>query len=343
MNRTIRSFVLLSLITFCPIVIFSSSIQSPLDQRMVRVGTNMATDNGLVFATDGAPAVGGGQESDFGSNSFAGKVSGDGFDIIRYAETQGRGDINLNGIPCEVGDMVVFTSYFIHGLAAFTINIEGQMAATEINGDGIILSVADLVYLIRIIIGEAVPIPKVPPHITADFVTDGNVISVDVELGAAYIVLAGDVEVSLADGAAGMEMLCRFDGTNTRVLIFSLERGCSISGNILYTDATIISAEAASYYGYAYRVSIKPSELGLKNYPNPFNRTTTIELSLPVASDWVISIFNIAGQKVAGFEGHDDAGIATVEWEALDQASGIYFYKAEAGAYSAVRKMVLMK
>ncbi len=87
-----------------------------------------------------------------------------------------------------------------------------------------------------------------------------------------------------------------------------------------------------------------PAEFALsQNYPNPFNPTTTIELALPVASDYSLSIYNIAGQVVETFAGHADAGYLKVEWNAQRLASGIYLYKMEAGSYTDTKKMVLLK
>jgi hypothetical protein len=80
-----------------------------------------------------------------------------------------------------------------------------------------------------------------------------------------------------------------------------------------------------------------------QNYPNPFNPTTTVELSLPVASEYSLTIYNIAGQVVKEFSGYHEAGIFTVTWDASDVSSGIYLYKMEASDYSATKKMVLLK
>lgn len=57
------------------------------------------------------------------------------------------GDINLNGTAFEIGDAVRFANYFIHGLAAALSPV--QMANSDCNQDGIMGTVADLVYLIR--------------------------------------------------------------------------------------------------------------------------------------------------------------------------------------------------
>jgi hypothetical protein len=80
-----------------------------------------------------------------------------------------------------------------------------------------------------------------------------------------------------------------------------------------------------------------------QNYPNPFNPTTTIGFSIPVESDYSLTIFNITGQKVRVYEGHASAGKVTIEWNASENSSGIYFYKLDAGTFSSTKKMVLLK
>jgi hypothetical protein len=95
-----------------------------------------------------------------------------------------------------------------------------------VNADGVALSVADLVYLVRVITGDALPLEKLSPYsTTVDFRSNGSVVSVDAELGAAYLIFLGDVRISLADGAAGMDIKTGFDGFNTRVLIYSFTKG----------------------------------------------------------------------------------------------------------------------
>ncbi len=269
-----------------------------------------------------------------------------GIDIICTGEIDARGDVNLNGISNEIGDAVVFTNYFIAGLAAFTVNIEGQIAATDVNADGTTLSVADLVYLVRVIVGDALPYPKLNPNAgSATFTSNGSTISTDVELGALYVVMNGHADVSLADGAANMQLKTGVVDGNTVALVYSFEKGQTCTGNILNTNGTILRTEAADYNGSTYKTGIDnlPTSFSLTNYPNPFNPTTTISMALPVASNWTISIYNVVGQKVAAFDGYSEAGIVTVNWNASNQASGVYFYKAEAGKFSATKKMALLK
>jgi hypothetical protein len=87
----------------------------------------------------------------------------------------------------------------------------------------------------------------------------------------------------------------------------------------------------------------EPDRIAIVNYPNPFNPTTTIEFTLPEASQWQLTIYNVLGREVAAFDGHNDAGRVALAWDASDQASGIYLYRLEAGSHTASRKMLLLK
>ena len=80
-----------------------------------------------------------------------------------------------------------------------------------------------------------------------------------------------------------------------------------------------------------------------QNYPNPFNPTTSIAFSLPVASDYDLTIYNVSGQTIATFSGTEQAGHVVLEWHADDLASGVYFYRLDAGSFSDTKKMVLLK
>ena len=81
-----------------------------------------------------------------------------------------------------------------------------------------------------------------------------------------------------------------------------------------------------------------------QNYPNPFNPSTTINFSLPVSSDVKIIIYNSVGQQIQTLVNrHYASGSYTVEWNASNMASGIYFYRIEAKNFSLVKKMVLVK
>ena len=81
-----------------------------------------------------------------------------------------------------------------------------------------------------------------------------------------------------------------------------------------------------------------------QNYPNPFNPSTTIAYSLPEASNVKLSVYNSLGQQVKIVENiYKNAGSYKVTFNADELNSGIYFYKIEAGQFSQIRKMILVK
>lgn len=79
------------------------------------------------------------------------------------------------------------------------------------------------------------------------------------------------------------------------------------------------------------------------NHPNPFNPVTIINAFLPVASDYSMTVYNIAGQKVTEFNGFSEAGNVTFEWDGSVHASGVYFYRFAAGEFVDTKKMMLLK
>jgi hypothetical protein len=84
-------------------------------------------------------------------------------------------------------------------------------------------------------------------------------------------------------------------------------------------------------------------ELG-QNYPNPFNPATTIDFSI-LKDGWVsLSIFNVVGQEVATLVNQQmDAGKHIVSFNADKLTSGVYFYKLQAGTFTSIKKMMLLK
>ena len=84
-------------------------------------------------------------------------------------------------------------------------------------------------------------------------------------------------------------------------------------------------------------------------YPNPFNPSTTIEFTLPEASDVTLDIYNSAGQKVRRLvSGRMSVGMHTAVWDGRDSgggalASGVYFCRLNAGGRRQHIAMTLVK
>ena len=86
-----------------------------------------------------------------------------------------------------------------------------------------------------------------------------------------------------------------------------------------------------------------------QNYPNPFNPSTMIDYALPYRADVKVAVFNLLGQKVRTLvDESQPAGSHSVEWDSTDDsghevASGVYFYRVEAGEFTETKKMVLVR
>lgn len=81
-----------------------------------------------------------------------------------------------------------------------------------------------------------------------------------------------------------------------------------------------------------------------QNYPNPFNPSTKISWQSPVSGHQTLKVYDVLGNEVATLvDEYREAGIYEVTFDASGLPSGIYFYKLQAGEFSAVRKMILMK
>ena len=81
-----------------------------------------------------------------------------------------------------------------------------------------------------------------------------------------------------------------------------------------------------------------------QNYPNPFNPRTTIQFAIPEKSPIKIRIFNIQGQLVETLYNSEVLpGIVTVDWNAQDYSSGVYFCQMIAKDYQKTIKMMVLK
>ncbi|NQU06740.1 MAG: T9SS type A sorting domain-containing protein, partial [Calditrichaeota bacterium] len=109
----------------------------------------------------------------------------------------------------------------------------------------------------------------------------------------------------------------------------------------LIDKVTVYKAE------YENKVAVQtviPMEFSLTTYPNPFNSTTTITYSLPVASLVSLQLYDIAGRNIRTlFEGNRQAGVHTVNLDAGEMPSGIYLIKLEGSGQVMLRKVTFLK
>ncbi len=128
--------------------------------------------------------------------------------------------------------------------------------------------------------------------------------------------------------AFGLEAVSGMSSTTSRAEIL----------DIIFDWAQVLAVEPSE-------TPNRPIEFALNgNYPNPFNPSTVISYQLPVVSHVSLSIFDIAGRRVAELVNSQlSAGKHEVTFDASGLSSGIYIYRIQAGDFTASGKMVLMK
>ncbi len=81
-----------------------------------------------------------------------------------------------------------------------------------------------------------------------------------------------------------------------------------------------------------------------QNYPNPFNPSTEIRYSILKSSLVTIKVYDFLGREVKTLVNEEKpAGSYTIDFNADNFASGVYFYKITAGSFSRSKKMILLK
>lgn len=82
----------------------------------------------------------------------------------------------------------------------------------------------------------------------------------------------------------------------------------------------------------------------LQNFPNPFNPSTRIRYTIPEQAKVSLKVFNVLGQEVATLVNEEQTvGNYVALFEANKLATGVYFYRLQAGSFTQVKKMLLLK
>jgi hypothetical protein len=107
-------------------------------------------------------------------------------------------------------------------------------------------------------------------------------------------------------------------------------------GSYTYYNEIVVNTDDAN---------LTPTEFSLaQNYPNPFNPSTKIEFSVPFQTQVTLKIYDIHGSEVRTLVNEvKSAGNHQIQFNASDLASGIYFYKMNAGGFVSSKKLILIK
>ena len=175
-------------------------------------------------------------------------------------------------------------------------------------------------------------------------------------------VVALDAFGNEATGFTDTATLSDLTGTITPTTTDNFVAGVLASQSVTITDAQTadsitVTAGSATGSSSSFDVTVGTSVAdgtGLhapvtdyvlnQNYPNPFNPTTNISYALVQAGTVKLSVFDTRGRLVQELVNTaQQAGRYTVNFDAGNVPSGIYFYKLQAGSFSSMKKMILIR
>jgi hypothetical protein len=159
------------------------------------------------------------------------------------------GDVNLNGDPFEIGDVVVLSEFLSDPISNPLNPI--QLAAADCNQDGIRASIADLIYMLGVLNG-IIPYPRALPDLgpaEIEIVNDGVISHIhfksNIPIGGALIKLNyGDAQIDKITAPAGFVLKSsNRDGTTT-ILVYSENAQSNLAGQTI--DIKMASGTSAS-------------------------------------------------------------------------------------------------
>jgi hypothetical protein len=131
------------------------------------------------------------------------------------------------------------------------------------------------------------------------------------------------------------------DYINFRYKVMAVDKDNTQS---VMSDFQSTNAPNLKYEDRLSNLNNKPANFSLSNYPNPFNPTTMIKFGIPKDVLVKITVYDLLGREINTLINEfKTAGFYEVRFDGTNLASGLYFYKIEAGSYIQTKRMLLLK
>ena len=159
-------------------------------------------------------------------------------------------------------------------------------------------------------------------------------------IGGVQMTLSHDSGFELDLTSNAMVADYKTTGTSTILVVVEPNDELLFTTNKSFEIADIIVANSSEEI-----VVTTVSEFGLSTaYPNPFNPTTTVSLTVPSADHVSVKVYNLMGQVVGVLaDGMMEANVHSFTWDASNMSSGVYLIKAESSSSVDIQKVLLVK
>ena len=115
-------------------------------------------------------------------------------------------------------------------------------------------------------------------------------------------------------------------------------------GKYLENSSSFMFEKSATVGGISRRTGNEVLPILGQNTPNPFNPSTNISFSLPEQTHVTLDVFNVVGERVAQLVDEvRGAGDYSVNFDARDLASGMYFYRLQTAGFVSTKKLIVVK
>ncbi len=281
-----------------------------------------------------------------------------GADLACVGRSMMVGDLNLDQFHYAAADAILYISYFLRGIIVFDQYPDAQIVQSDINRDGYPLTVADMILLTNIVIGDQFPPLKIggeklSANVAVERDSENTCVTVTPATEVAGLWLRFDSPCGGTITAdTDLIMTGTFDREPTVLMIDTakvrpvIRAGETVTFRISDPQAHVSFLDIVGLSGASLKLVESrplPAEFTLyQNYPNPFNPSTEISFFLPEETKWRLQIFDILGRQVESFSGHSE-GANSVTWDASESSSGIYLYRLETETDQQTRRMMLLK
>jgi len=245
----------------------------------------------------------------------------------------GSGDMNSDG-TLNVLDVVALVNGVLTGT--------GDLCAGDVNSDGT-LNVLDVVALVNTVLTGG---GRVDGATSAEFNVIGNEVTMTADGYVSGIQMTlshgSDFALTLTDGGQFSNYLTEGNTTTLIIVNPASDNLFTTSGD--FTIESVIVSDVTGSSKLSSSVNMLKDYSISAAYPNPFNPTTQMSLTLNTSADVSVKVFNMNGQLIDVIaSGNLASGNYSFTWDATSAPSGVYFIKTEVGSEINSQKIMLIK